>query len=149
MNKIAYSLIGLAFTASPLWAQSQAGNAAAEPATSASPATPATPADSATDSAAVPATPAKAATPAQSAASTYTDVEVEKFAAATLKLQAVQNDAALDQAGKQAKMVAIVKAVGIEPGRYNSMSKAVQTDEALRTRVQAAVAKQAPAPAQG
>jgi len=73
------------------------------------------------------------------------DAEVDQFAKATVKVQKIDADAKLDSSAKQTKMAAAVKDVGLEPARYNEIAKAIPTDDALRTKVQVAMAKYAKA----
>jgi len=133
---------------------------AAVPATPAEPAAPATPADPATDTAAIPAeraTPAEPATPAQAASPAadaatvaVTEAEIDSFAQATVKLQAIQADTAIAADQKQTAMVAAVTEAGLDPAKYNAIGKAAQSDSQLRAKVQTAMSKYAtPQPSDG
>ena len=162
MKKFVYSFAGLVLAAGAAQAQPaeaptgeipQSG-AHTEHAAPATPAEPATPADPATDAAAEPALPAEPATPAAPAASigaaNVTEAEVDSFAKATVKLQAIQADATIAADLKQAAMQAAVTEAGLDPAKYNAIGKAVQADPALRTRVQTAMARHAtPPPSDG
>src|SRR6187549_2375238 len=107
MKKFVYSFAGLVLAASAAHAQpaeqpsgdiaqpdTHAGHAA--PATPATPAEPATPADPAADAA--------AAATASVAAAEVSEAEVDSFAKATVKLQAIQADATIAADLKQAAM---------------------------------------------
>jgi len=164
MKKFVYSFAGLVLAAGAAQAQPaeaptgeipQSG-AHTEHAAPATPAEPATPADPATDAAAEPALPAEPATPAAPAAAAplaaaaVTEAEVDSFAKATVKLQAIQADATIAADLKQAAMQAAVTEAGLDPAKYNAIGKAVQADPALRTRVQTAMARHAtPPPSDG
>ena len=75
-----------------------------------------------------------------------TEAEVDSFAKATVKLQAIQADATIAADLKQAAMQAAVTEAGLDPAKYNAIGKAVQADPALRTRVQTAMARHATPP---
>jgi hypothetical protein len=94
---------------------------------------------------------AQEAAPAGDAAAAVevSDAEVESFAKATVKLQAIEADASLQGDQKQAAMTAAVKDAGLEPAKYNQITQAVGTDTALRAKVVEAMgkAKTAAAPA--
>jgi hypothetical protein len=79
-----------------------------------------------------------------------TETEVDSFAKATVKLQAIQADATIAADLKQAAMQAAVTEAGLDPAKYNAIGKAVQADPALRARVQTAMSRHAtPAPSDG
>jgi hypothetical protein len=131
-----------------------AAAAAAIPATPAEPAIPATPADATQAPAerAVPAEPATPATPAAPAivASDVSEAEIDSFAQATVKLQAIQADATIAADQKQAAMQAAVTEAGLDPVKYNAIGKAAQADPALRAKVQTAMSRHvAPPPSEG
>ena len=88
--------------------------------------------------------PAPAAAPA-AAPATVSDEEVAKFTTAAIAVEKVSKDAAVADADKQTKMAASVQASGLEPARFNTIAQALQTDPALKARVQAEYAKQVPA----
>jgi len=159
MKKFVYSFAGLVLAAGAAHAQpaqdptgaiaepeAHAGHA--QPATPAEPATPADPAAGAGP--AVPAEPALPAEPAAPAASigaaNVTEAEVDSFAKATVKLQAIQADATIAADMKQAVMQAAVTDAGLDPAKYNAIGKAVQADPELRARVQTALARHATPP---
>jgi O6-methylguanine-DNA--protein-cysteine methyltransferase len=75
------------------------------------------------------------------AAVDVTDAEVESFAKATVKLQAIDADASLEGDQKQAAMAAAVQEVGLDPVKYNQIAQAVGTDTALRAKVVEAMGK--------
>ena len=77
------------------------------------------------------------------AAVEVTDAEVESFAKATVKLQAIDADASLPGDQKQAAMAAAVQEVGLDPAKYNQIAQAVGTDTALRAKVVEAMGKEA------
>lgn len=145
------SLIALAFAGTAAQAQDAATHAdhtapQATPADATLPEEPtqdAVPADagvtadnSVTADAAAPAAPAPAAT--------VTDAEVASYASAATKVQTIAADTALDDAAKQEQMAAAVTASGLEPARFNEISTAINNDVELRTKVQTAMAAQAP-----
>jgi hypothetical protein len=149
MKKFVYSFAGLVLAASAAHAQpaeeptgaiaepgAHAGHAEPAPSTdtTAGPAAPAEPA-----APAGPAAPAAAAAPI--AAATVTEAEVDSFAKATVKLQAIQADATIAADLKQAVMQAAVTEAGLDPAKYNAIGKAVQVDPELRARVQTAMAR--------
>ena len=168
MRKLVYSFAGLVLAASAAHAQpteEPAGDTAqpeahaghAEPATPATPAEPATPADPAADTAAEPALPAEPATPAAPASDAVplavadvSEAEIDSFAKATVKLQAIQADATIAADLKPAAMQAAVAEAGLDPATYNAIGKAAQADPALRAKVQTAMARHAtPPPSDG
>jgi len=141
----------------------------ADPALPPEPATPADPADPVADADAEPALPPDAATPAEPAtpadpavppqaaavptappiaASDVSEAEVDSFAQATVKLQAIQADATIATEQKQAAMQAAVTEAGLDPATYNAIGKAAQADPTLRARVQTAMTRHA-APSDG
>lgn len=91
------------------------------------------------------AAPAQEAPPAGEAAAAVevTDAEVESFAKATVKLQAIDSDTSLEGDQKQAAMAAAVQEVGLDPAKYNQIAQAVGTDTALRAKVVEAMGKEA------
>ncbi|MFC4254202.1 DUF4168 domain-containing protein [Altererythrobacter xixiisoli] len=137
MKKVAFLIAsGLMFSAASVSAQ----DAAPPPADTATDA--AAPADTATDAAADTATDAAApatAAPADPAAATFTEDQIQSYASALVKIQEVSGDATLDDAGKQAKMVAIVNEVGLDPQTFNAIGQATQTNPDIQSKVQAAV----------
>jgi len=178
MRKFIYSFAGLVLAASAAHAQpteAPSGEIAqpdahaehAEPAVPADavPADPAIPAnpvsDPVADTAAEPAAPAEpttSAAPAEPAApaaaplavADVTEAEIDSFAQATVKLQAIQADATIAADLKQAAMQAAVTEVGLDAAQYNAIGQATQADPALRARVQTAMARYAtPAPSDG
>lgn len=92
---------------------------------------------------AAPAAAAEDPAPAAEAAAAVevTDAEVESFAKATVKLQAIQADTSIEGDKKQAAMAAAVKESGLEPVKYNQIAQAVGTDTALRAKVVEAMGK--------
>ncbi len=94
--------------------------------------------------------PDAATPPADTApgAKQVSDTEVDSFAKATVELQKISADTALDETAKQGKMADAVKAAGLDPARYNEIGQAVSTDTDLRAKVQTAMAKYA-GPSQG
>jgi hypothetical protein len=164
MKKYIYSFAGLVLAASAAHAQTADDQAAeppapeasasAEPATPAEAAEPATPADPAAGAAAVPAEPATPAAPAASANVDATvevsEADIDSFAKATVKLQAIQADTAIPDDQKQTAMAAAVSEVGLNPAKYNAIGQAAQSDSELRAKVQTAMSKYAaPHPSDG
>jgi len=92
--------------------------------------------------------PAEAAAPAAAplAVANVSDAEVDSFAKATVKLQAIQADATIAADLKQAAMQAAVTEAGLDPVKYNAIGKAVQSDPALRAKVQTAMSRYAAPP---
>lgn len=72
----------------------------------------------------------------------YTAAEIDSYAKATVKAQAINSDTSLDAQSKQAAMVAAVQESGLQPARYNAISAALGTDPTLRAQVEAALAKE-------
>ena len=81
--------------------------------------------------------------PATAGTVSPTDAEIDSFAKATVKLQAIQADAAITADQKQPAMAAAVTAEGLDPAKYNAIGKALQTDAELRAKVQTAMARHA------
>jgi len=140
--------------AEPTLPAEPATDAAAEPATpaeSALPAEPAAPSDPLADAAPEPALPAEPAPPASAeapapdspglAVTDVSEADVDSFAKATVKLQAIQADASIAADQKQTAMQAAVTESGLDPAKYNAIGKAVQTDPTLRARVQTAMSR--------
>jgi hypothetical protein len=132
MKYLATPLIALAFGLAATQAQAQDAASPPQPDTSASAAQSAPPAA---------ATPDAGAT-AQTA-TTVSDIEVDQFAQATVKVQKINADTKLAESAKQKQMAAAVKAAGMDPARFNEIGKAVAGDTALRAKVQMAMAKYA------
>lgn len=155
MKKFVYSFAGLVLVASAAQAQSTedptADTAAPEAhAGHAEPAAPAAPPEAAPLPAPAPAPEAAPAPAAPLAVADVSDAEVDSFAKATVKLQAIQADATIAADLKQAAMQAAVNEAGLDPAKYNAIGKAVQADPALRARVQTAMSRHAgPAPSDG
>ena len=148
MKYFSSSLIALAFAATAVQAPAQDASQAPPPQDSAAPAQPDTappPGTPAPDADAPPA--ASAATPDTSAgaqsSTQVSDQEVDQFAQATVKVQAINADTSLDDTAKQTQMADAVKATGLDAARYNEIGQAIATDSALRERVQTAMAKYA------
>jgi len=161
MKYLSSSIFALAFASAGFQANAQdaAGPppdqstaAPAQPDTAAPPAaaTPDTNAPPAPDTAAPASTPAPGADTSAPSTIQVSDTEVDQFAKATIKVQKIDTDAKLDTDAKQAKMAAAVKSSGLDPARYNEIAKAIPTDDALRSKVQVAMAKYAkPSPDKG
>lgn len=81
--------------------------------------------------------PMDAPSDAPANAATFTDAEIDGFAAAALKIQSLGGDAAT----KQQQMTEIVAQSGIDTETFNAISQAMQTDADLAKRVQVAAAK--------
>ena len=78
---------------------------------------------------------------ARAAGVRVSDQEVDKFARAVVLLNHIQADPSLDADSKQDRMEATVVAIGIDPERYNEIGSRCAFDNALRTRVESAMAK--------
>lgn len=144
MKYLLTAALAATLTAAPAYAETKAMDHSAHAATPATPATPATTATPATaGTAATPATPAVPATPA----APITDAELDQFAGAAVKVNAIGADASLDAKAKQAAMVAAVTGSGLDPNRFNDIATKSQSDESLKTRLTAAFARQPAAPA--
>lgn len=70
---------------------------------------------------------------------TFSDLEVESFAAAALKIQALNGD----EAAKQQQAADIIAQSGIDPETFNAIGTAMQTDPALADRIRTAAEMQA------
>lgn len=152
MRKIAYSLIGLTFVATAAYAQSASDPAGAVPPPDASAPAESAPPSDVPPSDVPPAEPAPPSDPladgsATTSASTFTDAEIDSFAAATVEVQKIDADTTLDAAAKQTQMAAAVTEAGIDPAKYNEIGQALATDTELRAKVQTAMAKHAGPPA--
>ena len=101
------------------------------------------------DAAEAPATEAAAPADAAADAAQVSDADIDSFAKATVKLQAIQDDAAIAADQKQTAMAAAVADVGLDPAKYNSIGKAAAADATLRAKVQTAMSKYAPQPSEG
>lgn len=154
MRKLTYPLIGLALAATAVHAQEtpDAGSVpggpeagAAAPADAVPPATP--------DDAVPPADeplPPESAPPEDSAApgpdasvagSQFTDQQIDQFAEATVKVQAIDADTSIAAGDKQTHMAAAVTETGLDPATYNKIGQAIAIDPELRSRVQVAMAR--------
>ena len=164
MKKLIYSISGLVLAASAAHAQpaeqppgetaAAEAHGAAHATEAPAPSEAAPPAEAAGDaaaSAAASAAPAEAAAPAAAlAVADVSEAEVDSFAKATVKLQAIQADATIAADQKQAAMQAAVTEAGLDPAKYNAIGKAAQADPALRARVQTAMTRYAsPPPSDG
>lgn len=146
MKYLSSSLIALAFAAMATQAPAQDAGQAPPPPDSAVPAQPDTGPPASPPAPEADAPPAAgAATPdtgASAEASTaVSDQEVDQFAQATVKVQAINADTSLDDQAKQTQMADAVKATGLDAARYNEIGQAIAGDPALRERVQTAMAK--------
>ncbi len=106
------------------------------------------PADAAADAAAPAPAEAAPAAPAAPAAE-VTPQEVDAFATAAIKLDAISKEAGLDDTAKQTAMVAAVQESGLEPQRFNEIGQQAQSDPALQEQVQLAVNRQVQSAAPG
>lgn len=141
MRKLTYSLIGLAFIAGA--AHAQQSTLPGGPESAGADATASTPADQApAASATAPTTPTADAS-AATTTSAYSDAEIDSFAKATVKVQAINGNAALSAQDKQTQMAAAVTEAGLDPAKYNKIGQALTTDTDLRGKVQVAMAKYA------
>ena len=71
------------------------------------------------------------------------EAEIDSFAKATVKLQAIQADTALAADQKQTAMAAAVTEAGLDPAKYNEIGKAAAADPELRASIQTAMARHA------
>lgn len=95
--------------------------------------------------------PAPAQTaPAPAAPGSVTDAEIGQFADSIVAVERINADTSIAAADKQARMQAAVTATGLSAERYNAIAGAAQSDEALKTKIVAAVTAktQTTAPAQ-
>jgi hypothetical protein len=149
MKRFIYSFSGLVLAATAANAQpaGDAGAAGAEAPSSAveGSADAGLPADAGADAGAPEASDAADAATADTAASTsaFSDTEVDSFAKATVKLQSIQSDTTIAEDQKQSAMAAAVTDAGLDPAKYNEIGAQVSADEALRARVQTAMARHA------
>lgn len=147
MKMIVYPLAGLALVTTAAHAQPAAE--AAGPAAPADAADDAAPPEASAGASADAAAPADEAAPTPSAeaaaagAANVTDADIENFAKATVKLQAIQADTAIAADQKQTAMAAAVAEVGLDPAKYNAIGKAAAADATLRAKVQTAMSKHA------
>jgi hypothetical protein len=72
-----------------------------------------------------------------------TDQEVDSFAEATIRVQAIDADTTLDDQEKNTQMAQAVTESGLDPARYNEIGRAAMTDDELRSKVQTAMARHA------
>lgn len=163
MRKISYSLIGLAFVATAAHAQPVDDGLGELPAPDAAIAEPlpADPLDTVPGDAlpetvpndALPPEPAPPSDPladdfttadsAIMADATFSDAEIDSFAAATVEVQRIDADTTLDVDTKQSQMAAAVTEAGLDPAKYNEIGQALATDVELRAKVQTAMSRHA------
>lgn len=84
-----------------------------------------------------PAAPTAPAAPAAEASS-FSDSDIQQFAAAATEVTKIQSDATIPAAEKQPKMLAALQASGLPPEKFNQIGQAAATDPALQQRIQAA-----------
>lgn len=101
------------------------------------------------DAAEAPAAEAAAPADATADAAQVSDADIDSFAKATVKLQAIQQDTAIAADQKQTAMAAAVAEAGLDPAKYNAIGKAAAADATLRAKVQTAMSKYAPQPSEG
>ncbi len=152
MRKLVYPLVGLALVATAANAQdaSDLGSLPGPEADAAAPADavpPATP-DDALPPADESFPPPEAAPPedpagpdASVADSQFSDEQVDQFAEATVKVQAIDEDASIAAEEKQSRMATAVTEVGLDPATYNKIGQAIAVDPELRSRVQVAMSR--------
>lgn len=90
-----------------------------------------------------PAMPEEPAMDDPAADATFSDAEIESFAGAALKIEALTGD----EATKQQQAAEIVTRSGIDPETFNAIGTAMQTDPALAERARTAAASMQPQPA--
>ena len=101
------------------------------------------------DAAEAPAAEAAAPADATTDAAQVSDADIDSFAKATVKLQAIQQDTTIAADQKQTAMAAAVAEAGLDPAKYNAIGKAAAADATLRAKVQTAMSKYAPQPSEG
>lgn len=85
-----------------------------------------------------------ATAPATTQSANFTDAQIEGFASAALKIQALDSDpTAADPAAKNAKMAEIVAQSGIDVSTFNAISAAMDANPEVAQRVQMAAAEMA------
>ena len=84
--------------------------------------------------------------PAEQAPASFTDEQVEAFAAASLAMRELRSDTALDEAGREARAAQIVTEHGLDNETFFAMRAAMQSDPGMAARVQQAVDNQLTAP---
>jgi hypothetical protein len=77
---------------------------------------------------------ATADAPTTASDAAFTDAQIESFAAAALKIQALEGNASVTQE----QLLAIVTETGLEPATYVAIAQGMKDDEALAQRVQVA-----------
>ena len=92
------------------------------------------------------ATPAQAAAP-NAAPASYSDEEIQKYAAAAIAVNKIQADASIAAADKPAKSGEAVVAAGLDAEKFNAMTQALSTSPELTARYQAAATQLQSAPA--
>lgn len=100
-------------------------------------------------SAAQAATPAQPAAPQaapQAQAASVSDTEVRQFATVAIAITQAQQDTATPAEARNKKVAAAVQASGIAPDRFKSIAQAMQTDPALKQRIQTAAMAQMQTP---
>lgn len=88
------------------------------------------------------ATPAAPAGTAPAGKLSVTDAEVALFAKTAIAVNNVRTDASIAEADKQKAMAAKIETSGMPIVRFNEIAQASQSDPALQTRIQAAIAAQ-------
>lgn len=78
--------------------------------------------------------PAAEAAPSTS----YSDADVQAYAAVAAELNRIQADTALSETDKQNQMVAAVQNSGLDVDRFNAITEASRTDPELRQKLQEA-----------
>jgi len=141
MRKLIYPLLGGLILAAPAVHAQDAADPAPPEASAAAPAEPATtPAEPAPPE---PAPPEPAPAAPAAATAEFTDEQVDQFAQATVKLQAIDGDTSLAADVKQQKMQSVVSETGLDAATYNKIGKAIAADPELRQRVQVAMTRHA------
>jgi hypothetical protein len=134
MRKLAYPILGLALMATAAHAQDVGGAEALPDSADSAPAEALPP----------PADPLTTDAPANQAdAASFTDQQVDQFAEATVKVQAIDADASIAAEEKQSHMAAAVTEAGLDPLTYNKIGQALAVDAELRNRVQVAMSRHA------
>ncbi|MCD2323178.1 DUF4168 domain-containing protein [Sphingomonas sp. IC-56] len=90
--------------------------------------------------------PQQAAPATGAASATVSETEVRQFAGAALTITRAQKDATVSEDDRNKKAAEAVAASGIAPDRFNAIAQAMQTDSALKQRIQTAAIAQAQRP---
>ncbi|EIZ77375.1 hypothetical protein WSK_4058 [Novosphingobium sp. Rr 2-17] len=82
-----------------------------------------------------------ASPPAPGSGVAFSDGELDQYVKAALAIQQIQQDSAVPESDKQAKIAAAVQQAGLTPEKFNQIALASQSDPALQQRIQAVAGK--------